>query len=341
MATTPKRRALILISSARQLPLASPVSVPSVSTGFFLVELAQVLKEFEDTHEFTLATPDGNTPQLDINGMGLAFHAIEKLGTAMVGTGLEQRRRHFTVDAFRRRHADLVERREQELQLLERHLGRLPVSEILPRTDPEAAAFRPELVKRMETLPAKAYHSVQDLVRRHRDPGDAFDFAGLDFVHLPGGHAPMVDFRDDPWIGETLHLARENGAVTSLICHAPVALTSTSQRIDAENRPYRLADRDNPFHGTGITVATKNGEKIALKAGYVAVPGEKTTLTYFVDDALKEAGFKIAGSLNPSAVKLAHHPGLRLITGNGPQTIDRQATEIRNALATGPVRTPA
>ena len=80
MTSTTKRRALIIISSARQLPLSQPASVPSVSIGFFLVELAQVLKELEKDYEFTFATPDGNAPQLDINGMALAFHAIEKLG---------------------------------------------------------------------------------------------------------------------------------------------------------------------------------------------------------------------------------------------------------------------
>ncbi|TPQ21224.1 hypothetical protein [Streptomyces sporangiiformans] len=151
----------------------------------------------------------------------------------------------------------------------------------------------------------------------------------------------MVDFRDDPWIGEALHLARENGTVTSVICHAPVALTSTFQRIDVDGRPYRLADSDNPFHGVDISVATKTGEKLALKAGYVAVPGEKTRLTYFVDDALKEAGFKVAGGLNPTAVKLAYDSDLRLLTGNGPQTIDRQAAKVRSALAADPVRTAA
>ena len=80
MASTTKRRPLIIISSARELALAEPASTPSVSTGFFLVELAQVLKEFESDYEFTLDTPDGNSPQHDINGMGLAFHATEKLG---------------------------------------------------------------------------------------------------------------------------------------------------------------------------------------------------------------------------------------------------------------------
>ncbi|MER8162215.1 hypothetical protein [Streptomyces sp. NPDC094472] len=48
---------------------------------------------------------------------------------------LEQRRKNFDVNAFRR-HADLVQCREPELELLGRHLGRLPVSEALPRRRP-------------------------------------------------------------------------------------------------------------------------------------------------------------------------------------------------------------
>jgi len=101
---TTKRRALILISSARQLPLVEPADVKSISTGFFLVEMAQVLKEFEDDYEFTFATPDGNVPQLDINGMGLAMHAIEKIGYKTLPLTMQQRRGSFDVSSFRQRH---------------------------------------------------------------------------------------------------------------------------------------------------------------------------------------------------------------------------------------------
>lgn len=190
MTSTTKRRALIIIPSARQLPLAEPASVGSISTGFFLVELAQVLKEFEHDYQFTFATPDGNPPQLDINGMGLAFHAIEKLGPQTATTMLEQRRGSFDLDRYRRRHAALVQRREQELRLLERHLGRLPVSEILPNTDREAAAFRPALLGRLAALPAQRFSSVEALVRGHRDPQDQFSFADYDFLHAPAATPP-------------------------------------------------------------------------------------------------------------------------------------------------------
>src|SRR4051812_18953889 len=150
---TTKRRALILISSGHQLPLAEPVDVKSISTGFFLVEMAQVLKEFENDYEFTFATPDGNAPQLDINGMALSVQSIEKTGAKTVPLRMQQRRRPFDVNSFRQRPPELVARREQEIRLLERHIGRVPVSELLPNSEPELAEYRPELIRRLGKLP--------------------------------------------------------------------------------------------------------------------------------------------------------------------------------------------
>jgi putative intracellular protease/amidase len=327
---TTKRRALILISSGRQLPLAEPAEVKSISTGFFLVEMAQVLKEFENDYEFTFATPDGNAPQLDINGMALSVHAIEKTGAKTLPLRMQQRRRSFDVSRFRQRHPELVARREQEVQLLERHLGRIPVSELLPNSEPELAEYRPELIRRLDKLPEGTFHSLQEFVQRHRDPADPFTFADFDFIHAPGGHAPMVDFRDDPWLGETLHTARENGVTISLICHAPVAVTSTRQRVDAQGRPYLVSD--DPFLAAPISTVPTIGERFALRFLYPRVPGKTTRLPYFVDVAIKEAGFTVTSPLNISAAKLAYEPSVRLLTGNGPQAIDQQAAKLRSVL---------
>lgn len=327
---TTKRRALILISSGRQLPLAEPADVKSISTGFFLVEMAQVLKEFENDYEFTFATPDGNAPQLDINGMALSVQSIEKTGAKTIPLRMQQRRRSFDVNSFRQRHPELVARREQDVQLLERHIGRIPVSELLPNSEPELAEYRPELIRRLDKLPEGTFHSLQELVLRHRDPADPFTFADFDFIHTPGGHAPMVDFRDNPWLGETLHVARENGVIISLICHAPVAVTSTRQRIDAQGHPYLVSD--NPFLAATISTVPTIGELFALRFLYPRVPGKRTRTSYFVDTAVKEAGFKLATSLNIAAPLLAYEPSVRLLTGNGPQAIDQQAAKLRSVL---------
>jgi putative intracellular protease/amidase len=331
---TTKRRALITISSARQLPLAEPVDVKSISTGFFLVEMAQVLKEFENDYEFTFATPDGNAPQLDINGMALSVQSIEKTGAITIPLRMQQRRRSFNVNSFRQRHPELVARREQEVRLLERHIGRVPVSELLPNSEPELAEYRPELIRRLDKLPEGAFQSLQELVLRHRDPADPFTFADFDFIHTPGGHAPMVDFRDNPWLGEALHVARENGVIISLICHAPVAVTSTRQRVDAQGHPYVVSD--NPFLAAAISTVPTIGELFALRFLYPRVPGKKTRLSYFVDKAIKEAGFTVATSFNIAAPLLAYEPSVRLLTGNGPQAIDQQTAKLRAILADTP-----
>lgn len=84
-----KRRALILISSARQLPLAEPANVKSISTGFFLIELAQALEEFESDYEFIFAIPDGDALQLDINGMALSVQSVEKTGVITIPLRLQ------------------------------------------------------------------------------------------------------------------------------------------------------------------------------------------------------------------------------------------------------------
>lgn len=326
-----KRRALIIISSARRLPLSEPASMPSIPTGFFLVELAQVLREFENDYEFTLATPDGQAPQLDTNGLALAWHATTRMEEAATNTAAEVADPGFTVDAYRRNHADLVERRERELELMQRHLGRLPVTEPLPSTDREALAVRTELLQRSESWPTQPYVSVQDLVYRHRDPADDFTLAGFDFIYAPGGHAPMVDFRDNPWLGEALHLARENNVLISLICHAPVSMTSTALRVDDNGTPYRV--EDNPFLVADVTTVGSAGETGMLDGGYVHIPGERTRLTYFVDEALQAAGFTVQTTPNPFSLLLLQNPDVALMTGNGPQVVDEQATAVRAALA--------
>src|SRR5690349_7627434 len=135
-------KALAIISSARGFSIAEPEGVDSISTGFFLVELAQILREFGDEYDFTFATPDGRSPQVDINGMGLAMHAGRAFGPTIALTMLEQLPRNPNAPAIRRRHHRLTERREQEVLLLEEHLGGISVSQILPNTEAELVSYR-------------------------------------------------------------------------------------------------------------------------------------------------------------------------------------------------------
>lgn len=326
-------RALIVLSSARTLPLSKPADHPGIPTGFFLVELAAVLAAFEDDHDFIFATPDGNPPQLDINGLALNFHAAGRLGSATARTTIQRAAKHSTPEALRAKNPGLLERRTAELALARRHLGRIPVSQALPRTDSEAASIRDDVVAGFDALPQHHYRSIPELIRRHRDPADDFSLDGLAFVHMPGGHAPMVDFHDNPWMGELLHTLRESAVPISLICHAPVALTSARHRVDDEGTV--TTDERHPFNGARITTVARYGERMMLELQYPKVPGEATRLPYYVDVALDADGYDVSLTLNPSAVKVVWDEEHALLTGNGPQSVDAQTEQLATIVSSG------
>ncbi|MEU3620759.1 hypothetical protein ABZ725_52315 [Streptomyces sp. NPDC006872] len=329
-------QALFVLSSARTLPLSKPTDHPGIPTGFFLVELAAVMAAFEDDYDFVFATPDGNPPQLDINGMALNFHAGSRLGSATARTTIQRATKHSTPEALRAKNPDLLERREAELALAHRHLGRIPVSEALPRTDSEAVSIRDDVVAGFEALPEHHYHSIPELIRRHRDPDDDFSLDSFAFVHMPGGHAPMVDFHDNPWMGELLHTLHDNAVPISLICHAPVAMTSARYRVDDEGTV--TTDEQHRFRGARLTTVARYGERMMLELQYPKVPGESTRLPYYVDVALDAAGYDVDLTLNPSAAKVVWDDEHTLLTGNGPQSVDAQTEHLLRI--TGRTRTP-
>jgi putative intracellular protease/amidase len=232
-----------------------------------------------------------------------------------------------SVAEYRRRRPALVARREEDLALIRRHLGRLPVSEVLANTDRDAAEYRDGLVSSMRELDEHTFFSLREVVTHHRDPLNPFSLNDFDFVHMPGGHAPMVDFVDSPWLGEFLHTVNESGVLISLICHAPVAMVSAQYRVDPMGE-VRI-DAQHRFVGAHITTVPRHGEQLALVAAYPRIPKNKTRLEYFVDDRLKEAGYRVDTSLDPTGVKVVWDESVRLLTGNGPQSIDAQTRRLR------------
>jgi hypothetical protein len=267
-----KPKALIVISSARTLPLAQPSGHPGISTGFFLVEMAKVLQAFGDDYDLVFATPDGRPPQLDINGMALSFHAVPGLGPATARAAAAQATR-FDADTFRQRRPQLLARRDAELATAYQLLGRLPVSQPLPNTDKEAKLVRDDLVTAFAALPEHPYHSARELVERNRDPQD-----------------PL-----------------------KATARSPPPATTTS-----------------PAPGRPPCPSTRN--LFALTTAYPKVPGHKTRLTYYVDEALKDAGYQVETAINPVAVRVVYDEKANLLTGNGPQAIDDQAAKLRELL---------
>lgn len=92
----------------------------------------------------------------------------------------------------------------------------------------------------------------------------------------------------------------------SLICCAPVALTSSRYRVIAESHAY--ASRTNPFKGARITTVLWYGKRFMLATKYPEVLGQRTLLRYYVDVALKDAGYDVSLTRNPSAVRVLWAP---------------------------------
>ncbi|MGW2016721.1 hypothetical protein [Streptomyces sp. NPDC001927] len=323
---TSRPQALIVLSSARTLHLSEPVDHPGLPTGFFLVEVAAVLAQFEKDYDFILVTPDGKPPQIDVNGLGLNFMGGKNTGSVAARTTIQSSRKNFTPEGMRKKNPKLVKRRNDELALGRRHLGRIPVSEPLPKTDKEAISIRDEVVAGFEALPEKKYFSIQELVEKDRDPNEPFSFRDVAFMHAPGGHGPMVDFHANPWMGELLNSLRENRVPISLICHGPVALTSARYRVRRDGEV--ITNNRHGFKGAKITTFAQVAERIVLASQYPKVPGQRTRLPYFVDVALKDAGYDVSLALNPSGVKVVWDEKHALLTGNGPQAIDEQAARL-------------
>ncbi|PTF22321.1 hypothetical protein BUY30_12560, partial [Staphylococcus cohnii] len=131
-----KKQALIVVSSANQLPLSEPKNT-SVNIGFFLPELGKVLETFKDEYEFIFATPDGRKPTLDINGESLSMQAGEKLGYFSAKEMLSK-----NIYKYRENNKNLFDRRQKELNILYELMGKIPVSSNLPATNKEAADYR-------------------------------------------------------------------------------------------------------------------------------------------------------------------------------------------------------
>jgi putative intracellular protease/amidase len=318
-----------VISSATLLPLSLPVGHPGLSTGFFTAELARVLEQFEDTHEFTFATPDGRAPQIDINGESLPFRAMGRTGMSTVSSSMELAMGR-NIEGYRTRRAGLAARRDSELAVIRRHLGKLSVSAVLDNTDRDAAAYRPGLVESMETIPDRTFLTPHTLLAQHRDPAVPFDLGDFDFVHMPGGHAPMVDFVDNPWLGELVNSLHESGVLLSLICHAPVVLASAKYRVDHDG--VVRTDTEHPLAGAHLTTVPRHGERLALSVAYPKVSREKTRLEYFVDDRLRDEGYDVDTSIDPTGVRVVWDGRVGLLTGNGPQAVDAQTLRLRELL---------
>ena len=69
--------------------------------------------------------------------------------------------------------------------------------------------------------------------------------AKYELIYINGGHAPMVDLKEDPYVADILHYFDQNNKFIVAICHGPIAFHSASWTID---RRYGVLYRGGQKH---------------------------------------------------------------------------------------------
>ncbi|MGF6174380.1 putative intracellular protease/amidase [Ensifer sp. 4252] len=139
-------------------------------------------------------------------------------------------------------------------------------------------------------------------------------YASFDAVYIPGGHAPMQDLLHDRQLGQLLAYFHENGKITALVCHGPIALLSTL--ADAKALTDQLEALQQPerptwiYSGYRMTVISNQEEELAkglLDGG---------AMKFYPQTALEAAGGKYQSNAAPWQPKVV--VDRELITGQNP-----------------------
>lgn len=178
-----------------------------------------------------------------------------------------------------------------------------------PSIDPNSIKMLPEnarnemcgLVKSTSSLWApRAFSSLSE--------SDLAQYTG---VFIPGGHAPMVDLKDDRDLGRVLEHFHNNDKPTAAICHGPVALLSCS-----------VAGAGWPYSGYRMTCFSKLEEQMQEEITHV-IPGP---LPYYISDALRSAGAIVKNSIFsfiPHTIR-----DRELLTGQDPFAAEKLGKEF-------------
>jgi hypothetical protein len=212
----------MVLPSASSLPMAEFGDHRSIPAGFDLYEVAAVLEAFRDTHEFLFVTPDGASPQLDVESLGRRAQPRATSSKAPFGTA----RRDAGLSAF-------YDRRAAAVWALLEHLGRLPISPAVATTDHEARLIRDDLVSAFDNVIERPVLSFRTLLELDEDPSAKFNLSDVEFAHLPGGSAALVDFPDSTELGELLHRLHDGRVLISLSGNGTAALAAARFRLNA------------------------------------------------------------------------------------------------------------
>ncbi|OQP44174.1 glutamine amidotransferase [Niastella yeongjuensis] len=153
-------------------------------------------------------------------------------------------------------------------------------------------------------------------------------------VFVPGGHPPMVDLMQDPYLGEILEHFHNNAKPSAFLCHGPISIACSVRDAKAFRAALtedniaaaKKASEDWQYAGYRMTVFSNDEEHYAEKNVF---GGHKAP--FYVADALTIAGGKLefaeGGIFKPHAVV-----DRELITGQNPPSAPELARLFVKAL---------
>jgi len=153
-------------------------------------------------------------------------------------------------------------------------------------------------------------------------------------VFVPGGHPPMVDLMQDPYLGAILEHFHTNAKPSAFLCHGPISIACSVRDAKAfraalteDNIPSaKKASEGWQYAGYRMTVFSNDEEHYAEKNVF---GGHKAP--FYVADALTIAGGKLefaeGGIFKPHTVV-----DRELITGQNPPTAHELARLLVKAL---------
>ncbi len=339
--TTPQKRVLMIVSSARTIDLADS---SEHETGFFAEEALNPYERLvAEGVEVVIATPDGRPPHADSYGLEEIFHYPDQDEDFLAAVSrsfmddVEDVRltlHHLTelgLVGARRVHQSLIaegvsprDARERVTQAArrawreDRELGEVLVTEGLAApldSDQVRAAIAGlsrdsreasrRVAERLAAIPG--FSSPVNLGELTLAQINDFDA-----VFVPGGHGPMVDLADAPQVGRVLKTLFDKGATIAALCHGPAALLSAPARPDGQWL----------FDGYRMTAFTDE-EEDQTRLGRLGPP-------WYLETALKNAGavFDDSGFAWTSHVVVDRN----LLTGQNPQSVDALADAILKRL---------
>lgn len=153
-----------------------------------------------------------------------------------------------------------------------------------------------------------ADEAVQALMQKTAKAADV-DASGYDAVFFPGGHGTMWDLPHDAGVKRAVEEAFAAGRVVASVCHGAAGLVSAQ---GADGQPLVKGRRINSF---------TDAEE--AQAGLTSV------VPFLLESRLRELGAQFEGAPNWQSFSVRDG---QFITGQNPQSSERVATEVLQAL---------